>query len=116
MAFCTKCGAEVAGGNRFCHRCGGEQVHPLSPPAVLVVAPPAKNPGVAVVLSFFVSGLGQLYNGEIGKGIGFLIAYSVAWILTLVLIGFVIVPIIWIFGMVDAYHSAERINGEPRQV
>jgi len=30
---------------------------------------PAKNPGVAAVLSFFFSGLGQIYNGQILKGI-----------------------------------------------
>lgn len=28
-----------------------------------------KNPGIAVVLSFFIPGLGQLYNGYIGKKI-----------------------------------------------
>lgn len=27
------------------------------------------NPGVAAVLSFFFSGLGQIYNGEIKKGL-----------------------------------------------
>lgn len=28
-----------------------------------------KDPGIAAVLSFFVTGLGQIYNGQIGKGI-----------------------------------------------
>ncbi|MCM8778234.1 MAG: hypothetical protein NC898_04360 [Candidatus Omnitrophica bacterium] len=30
---------------------------------------PTVNPGIAAVLSFLVSGLGQIYNGQIKKGI-----------------------------------------------
>jgi len=32
-----------------------------------------KNPAVAAIWSFFFPGLGQLYNGEIGKGITFIL-------------------------------------------
>ena len=28
-----------------------------------------KNAGIAAVLSFFISGLGQIYNGQIIKGL-----------------------------------------------
>lgn len=34
-----------------------------------------KNPGIAAVLSFLITGLGQIYNGQIGKGIGFVVVY-----------------------------------------
>jgi len=34
----------------------------------------AKNPGTAAVLSFFYVGLGQIYNGQIGKGILMMLA------------------------------------------
>jgi TM2 domain-containing membrane protein YozV len=71
-----------------------------------------KNPGVAAVLSFFIAGLGQIYNGQIGKGIGFIIAYFISALLMFVLIGFITTPILWIWGMVDAYKTAERINRE----
>lgn len=70
----------------------------------------AKNPGVAAVLSFLYCGLGQIYNGQIGKGIVFLLLYSFCWILCLLIIGFILVPIVWIIGMIDAYTSAESIN------
>ena len=30
---------------------------------------PKKNPGLAAVASFFFAGLGQIYNGEILKGV-----------------------------------------------
>lgn len=69
-----------------------------------------KNPGLAAVLSFFYMGLGQIYNGEIAKGIFFIIAYTVSAILIIILIGLITTPILWIYGMYDAYKSAERIN------
>ncbi|MFC4766642.1 hypothetical protein [Effusibacillus consociatus] len=71
-----------------------------------------KNPGVAAVLSFFFAGLGQIYNGQIGKGIGFIIAYFISVFLIFVLIGFITTPILWIWGMVDAYKTAEKLNQE----
>ena len=69
-----------------------------------------KNPGLAAVLSFFYMGLGQIYNGQLHKGIAFLIAYSISWLLIAVLIGLITTPILWIYGMYDAYKSAEKIN------
>lgn len=69
-----------------------------------------KNPGLAAVLSFFYMGLGQIYNGQIAKGIIFIVAYSISWLLMLVIIGFITTPVLWIYGMYDAYKAAERIN------
>lgn len=69
-----------------------------------------KNPGVAAVLSFFVAGLGQIYNGQIGKGILIIVLYFLSVLLMFVLIGFITTPILWIYGMIDAYKTAERIN------
>lgn len=74
-----------------------------------------KNPGVAAVLSFFYAGLGQIYNGQIGKGIAFILAYLVSILLMFVLIGFITTPILWIWGMVDAYKSAEKMNEEQKR-
>lgn len=68
-----------------------------------------KNPGVAAVLSFFICGLGQIYNGQILKGLIMMICYFIAWLLVYVLIGFIIVPVLWIWGMYDAYRTAERL-------
>jgi len=69
-----------------------------------------KNPGLAAVLSFFYMGLGQIYNGQLSKGIAFIIAYTISWILMFILIGFITTPILWIYGMYDSYKSAEKIN------
>ncbi len=71
-----------------------------------------KNPGLAAVLSFFYMGLGQIYNGQISKGVFFIIAYTVSWILMILVIGFLTTPVMWIYGMYDAYKSAEKINSD----
>ncbi|MFC1483659.1 hypothetical protein ACFL5M_05840 [Candidatus Neomarinimicrobiota bacterium] len=69
-----------------------------------------KNPSVATILSFLFMGLGQLYNGQIGKAISFIILYIISLALIAVVIGFVTTPILWIWGMIDANSSAKRIN------
>jgi len=69
-----------------------------------------KNPGLSAVFSFFWMGLGQIYNGQISKGIAFIVLYSISWLLIFLVIGLLTTPILWIYGMYDAYKSAERIN------
>ena len=69
-----------------------------------------KNPSVATVLSFLCTGLGQIYNGQIAKGVLLLCMYSVSVLLMFVTIGFITTPILWIWGMVDANDWAKRIN------
>ncbi len=119
--YCSKCGLEI-GDARFCPKCGTAQggivaqatgaAAGTAPAPQVIVIKPAKSPGVAVVLSFFVAGLGQLYNGQIGKGLAFLFAYVVSAVLMWVFIGFITTPILWIWSMVDAYKTAERINAQ----
>ena len=69
-----------------------------------------KNPALAAVLSFFFMGLGQIYNGQIGKGILFIVLYGISVLLMYIVIGFITTPILWIWGMVDAHKSAQKIN------
>ena len=71
-----------------------------------------KNPGIAAVLSFFYTGLGQIYNGQIAKGIAFMVIHAINLLLMFILIGFITGPIFWIYGMYDAHSSANKINSE----
>lgn len=71
-----------------------------------------KNPATAAILSFFFIGLGQAYNGEIAKALLFLILYALSIFLTLFILGLVTTPILWIWSMVDAYRSSQRMNKE----
>ncbi|HEX2913031.1 MAG TPA: hypothetical protein VH186_19660 [Chloroflexia bacterium] len=59
---------------------------------------PKKNVGHAVLLSAFIPGAGQLYNGEIGKAIFFFLTW--------------ITLVTWPFAVTDAWDSARRINQE----
>ena len=76
--------------------------------AVTQVAP--KSPGLALLGSFFFPGLGQLINGQVGKGIAMFAAYLISLALLFVLIGFVLAPAIWIWSMVDGYTGARQWN------
>src|SRR4029079_9172561 len=44
-----------------------------SVPQGYAVAP--KNPGVSLIASFFLPGLGTMLNVEVGKGVGILVGY-----------------------------------------
>jgi TM2 domain-containing membrane protein YozV len=75
----------------------------------------SKNPGLAALLSFFYTGLGQIYNGQIGKGIIFAVVQAMNIAMMFFVIGFITTPIFWICGMVDAYKVANRVNQPPTQ-
>ena len=69
-----------------------------------------KNPRLAAVASFFFSGRGQIYTGEIGKGVLFMVIQVINVLLMFVVIGFVTYPLVWVYGIWDAYKSAEKFN------
>lgn len=108
-AFCTSCGAVIKEQAEVCPECGVRQ---KAPETTTSTQPEGqiKNPGIAAVASFFFTGLGQIYNGQIGKGIGLMILQFINIGLMFVLIGFLTYFLVWVFGMYDAYKVAERIN------
>jgi len=116
--FCATCGSQVESAQGFCSRCGnrvassqGAAAAPaMAPVQQVVLIRTQKNPGVAAVLSFFWAGLGQIYNGEIGKGVLLLIVYFFSCLMMWILVGFITTPILWIYGMIDAYKTAEKMN------
>jgi len=67
--------------------------------------------GLAVVLSFLLLGLGQIYNQQFGKGARFVIAYVISWALSFVVIGWFFLIVVWIWLMVDAYQSTGFAQG-----
>jgi TM2 domain-containing membrane protein YozV len=48
----------------------------------------------AAILSLILSGLGQIYNGQVAKGVIFIVVQLVNTALTAVLIGWVLMPIV----------------------
>jgi TM2 domain-containing membrane protein YozV len=69
-----------------------------------------KSPGVAAVLSFLIQGLGQIYNGQILKGLILVVLQAINVALMNVLIGFITYPIVLVYAVYDAYRVAERKN------
>lgn len=76
--------------------------------AVTQVAP--KSPGLALLGSFVVPGLGQLMNGQVAKGLLTFLAYLVSIVLMFVVIGFFTAFAVWVWAMVDAYGGAQQWN------
>ena len=69
-----------------------------------------KNAALAALLSFFFTGLGQIYNRQIGKGILLAALQVVSVILCAFLVGFVTTPLLWIYGIYVAYKTAGELN------
>ncbi|MBA2693708.1 MAG: hypothetical protein H0U65_14655 [Rubrobacter sp.] len=69
-----------------------------------------KSAGLAAVLSLILPGVGQIYNGQILKGIILIIIDAINGALMFVLIGFITWPITVLYAVYDAYKTADRIN------
>ena len=90
---------------------GGAGGNPaLSNPALLAASGALvdKSPGVALVLSLFITGAGQLYNGQIGKGILMFVSVVVCASLAVLVIPAIIWLIIWLWSAIDAYRVAKQ--------
>lgn len=69
-----------------------------------------RNPIIAAILSLIVAGLGQIYNGQLLKGVLFIIAQVINGLLLYVLVGFVTMPLVGLWAVLDAYLVAKRDN------
>jgi TM2 domain-containing membrane protein YozV len=96
--FCRQCGEPIFKESEICPKCGVRQKSD-------------KSPGTAAVLSFLIVGMGQIYNGEVGKGILFFFVQCINALLLFVVIGFLTVPAFWIYAIYDAYNTAKIMNG-----
>jgi TM2 domain-containing membrane protein YozV len=87
ISICPDCAVEL-NGETYCKKCIAEKTNKtLDKP---------KSPGLAAFLSFILAGAGQVYNGQIGKGI---LIFLTSWL---------IIP--WVIGMFDAYNVAKKIR------
>ena len=88
IAFCVDCGERLD----LC-ACGRRQGH-------LARRRRTRSPVLAALLSLLLPGLGQLYNGEVWKGLFFLLA------------SVFVIP--WVIAVIEAYYSARMANLEDR--
>ncbi|WNY28904.1 hypothetical protein MmiEs2_11170 [Methanimicrococcus stummii] len=129
--FCSNCGESVLREDaKICYNCGARltEDEPISsgpsasgqnqnynepprgvpnynaPPRAQYVQADQKSPFIALLLSFFWVGLGQLYNGKFWKGILFQISFIIGLLL--------LIPglIVWFICLWDAYNDADKMN------
>jgi TM2 domain-containing membrane protein YozV len=110
--YCSDCGKPLENeDSKFCNDWGAKQntnnIVEKQETVQIVRVPEEKNPFLAAICSFFIPGLGQVYNGETAKGIGVFAG-------TLIGLFLLIIPglIVWVFGLYDAYTTAKKMNNK----
>jgi TM2 domain-containing membrane protein YozV len=111
--FCPSCGAQNQPSSRFCLQCGAALI--AAPQGVVADLPRQhtpvpgqpvyardKNAAVALILSLIIVGLGQLYNGDVKKG---LLMFAGAFVGGLLTLGLVWLGLA-IWAAIDAYNVA----------
>ena len=110
--YCSNCG-EPSGSQyeTVCTNCGKpyrlsqtESERENAHSAEKIVYVTEKSTAVAILLSFLFTGAGQVYNGQLKKGLLMMVGLWAGAIL--------IFPIflIWIYSMYDAYKEADKMN------
>jgi TM2 domain-containing membrane protein YozV len=138
MPYCPACGKEAQPTQAYCMNCGaslgqtGSYDYSSRPPYQTVGVAHSqnqKNPviaaGLALVLGIFgLWGIGHMYAGRVGMGIGLLVTgliiaglIGVSVILTAIFIGYFGILLFgllflagWLWQAYDAYRTAERYN------
>ncbi len=67
------------------------------------------SPLLAVVFSFFIPGLGQLYTGQFLKAVLLFVAAVVFGFFSFTLITIPLYLILWIYSMYDGYTKAKEM-------
>lgn len=110
--YCRDCGSVISANAEICPNCGVRQRDPPSSglDAAVESLTEGGNPFVAAVLSAVFPGLGQLYNRELEKALLVIVGSFLAAFSALVLVGFVLFPLVWLYAVWDAYRVAEGQN------
>ncbi|WP_105175098.1 hypothetical protein [Pseudoalteromonas sp. T1lg122] len=64
---------------------------------------------IAAICNIFFPGLGQLVQGRIMAAIFFAIAIIISYALVYALVGFVLVPIVYLWAIIDAARFKSRV-------
>ena len=90
------------------HEAGLDPAHQQRDPNRVYPSNPPKSGSTAVILSCLLTGIGQMYLGQAGKGLVLLV---VALLIGAATAGFS-APVFWIVGMIDAHKIGNKLaNG-----
>ena len=98
--YCPNCGCKLADGAAFCSSCGFK------------IDRKNKNLYIALILTFFISGLGSIYAGKVDKGLKLLALRIIFAALGVFLnVFFVFSFVVWAYSFYAAYKDIEEVNG-----
>lgn len=111
--FCASCGQAIKPNQAICLSCGCALPpianQPIAGPnadPTKTIHPSGKSSTLAAILSCLVVGVGQMYLGQVIKGVVMLLAALVIGPLT----AGAAAPIIWIVAMIDAYMVGKKLE------
>lgn len=119
VKYCQNCGTQIGETAEFCLECGVRVSEP--PPGRISTIPEKKSVALAVVLSFFIPGLGQMYCGKTARGVGILVLSILMFSIFGYTAGsnpnsqdaafpFLLWILVYIWNIYDAYKLAGKIN------
>ena len=68
---------------------------------------------MAAILSLIVAGLAQIYNGQVLKGVAFIVVQLINAALTTVLIGWILMPVVDLWTAVGKYKNRPSLGSTP---
>lgn len=114
--YCQNCGAQLPDSAKFCDRCGAKIGVQGSGPStseydMASIMVNKKSEALALILSLIIPGLGQIYIGQMSKGIMLVVAAIIIGVISaFLLFPIVIYLVLWIYGMYDAFKGAKEYN------
>jgi signal peptidase I len=84
-----------------------------------------RKPGIALAMSLLLPGLGQLYNGQLNKGLMLFMAFAFVstplmalvalwlpegWLLPMLMAALLLTLVLFVYGLVDAWRTARYIS------
>lgn len=129
--FCPECGSQVKENVKFCEKCGaqiGASQNSGMPEAnkYLLYNANKKSMAIAIIISFFFTGLGIAYAGDTLKGVlyfigSIVITFALVFVhirvITFALafvrirgIFFIVLLAVWIGGLILTYLEVEKTN------
>lgn len=98
--YCDNCGSEIPDNSSFCSNCGNN------------LKVKNKNMFIALVLTFFITGLGSIYAGNTKKGLILLVLRIVSAALSFFSGIFVVFSfIVWAYAFYEVYKDVQIANG-----